>query len=121
MKAQNGMTLLEVMVALVVFALAGIALMQTTVQQASGIGRMEEKVLAGWLADNQLVQLHLEKVWREKKWSEKTVNFAGTEWYLRWRGLDSEIPQQRALDIEVRRSKEDESAVVSLRSFMVRE
>ncbi|WP_428997456.1 prepilin-type N-terminal cleavage/methylation domain-containing protein, partial [Pseudomonas aeruginosa] len=27
MKAQNGMTLLEVMVALVVFALAGIALM----------------------------------------------------------------------------------------------
>ncbi|MCA8591884.1 prepilin-type N-terminal cleavage/methylation domain-containing protein, partial [Escherichia coli] len=29
------MTLLEVMVALVVFALAGIALMQTTVQQAS--------------------------------------------------------------------------------------
>lgn len=49
------------------------------------------------------------------------MNFAGTEWYLRWRGLDSEIPQQRALDIEVRRSKEDESAVVSLRSFMVRE
>ncbi|MCM4819122.1 type II secretion system minor pseudopilin GspI, partial [Escherichia coli] len=51
------MTLLEVIVALVVFALAGMALMQASTQQAAGIGRMEEKVLAGWLADNQMVQL----------------------------------------------------------------
>lgn len=118
MKVQKGMTLLEVMVALVVFALAGIALMQTMIQQARDIGRMEEKILAVWLADNQQVQLHLEKVWPGTRWSEKTVNFAGTEWYLRWRGLDGEIPQLRALDVEVRRSKEDKSAVVSLRSFV---
>lgn len=121
MKTQKGMTLLEVMVALVVFALAGIALMQTTAHQAGGIGWMEEKVLASWLADNQMVQLHLDKIWPEKSWSEKTVNFAGIEWYMRWRGLDGEIPQQRALDVEVRRSKEDESAVVYLRSYVGRE
>ncbi|EHV09192.1 general secretion pathway protein I [Escherichia coli DEC4C] len=60
------MTLLEVIVALVVFALAGMALMQASTQQAAGIGRMEEKVLAGWLADNQMVQLQLEKTWPEK-------------------------------------------------------
>ncbi|AHG18855.1 general secretion pathway protein GspI [Chania multitudinisentens RB-25] len=121
MKTQRGMTLLEVLVALVVFALAGLALLQTTAQQAGGIGRMEEKVLASWLADNQQVQLHLDKTWPEKRWSDKTVTFAGEEWYLRWQGVDTGLDQLRALDVEVRRKKEDTAALVSLRSYVVRE
>lgn len=120
MKAQKGMVLLEILVALMVFALAGITLLQTMSQQLSGLRRMEEKVLASWLADNQQVQLHLEKVWPGVSWSEKTVTFAGVEWYLRWRGVETENSQQRALDVEVRRSKEDTSALVSLRSYVVR-
>ncbi|EKY6398842.1 type II secretion system minor pseudopilin GspI [Escherichia coli] len=119
MKAQKGMTLLEVMVALIVFALAGIALMQTVAQQVGGIGRMEEKVLASWLADNQMVQLHLEKIRPEKSWNEKAINFAGIEWHMRWRSPDSKISELCALDVEVRRSKEDESAVFSLHNYMV--
>jgi general secretion pathway protein I len=120
-KEQEGMTLLEVMVALAVFALAGMALMQTTTQQAVGIGRMEEKVLAGWLADNQMVQLQLERSWPEKGWDEKTVSFAGREWYLRWRGPGSDIPQQCRLEVEVRRTREEASALVSLRGYVDRE
>jgi general secretion pathway protein I len=121
MKTQRGMTLLEVLVALVVFALAGLALLQTTAQQASGIGRMQEKMLASWLADNQQVQLHLEKVWPELSWSDKTVTFAGEQWYVRWRGVESEISQLRALDVEVRHKKQDATAVVTLRSYAVRQ
>lgn len=118
MNMQKGMTLLEVMVALVVFALAGIALMKTTAQQVRGISWMEDKILASWLADNQMVQLHLDKVWSDKNWNEKTVYFAGKEWYLRWRGESNETVQQRALDVEVWHNKEDKSAVISLRSYV---
>ena len=70
MKKQAGMTLIEVMVALAVFALAGLAVMQATLQQTRQLGRMEEKTLAGWLADNQLVQLRLENRWPALSWSE---------------------------------------------------
>lgn len=42
MKKQAGMTLIEVMVALAVFALAGLAVMQATLQQTRQLGRMEE-------------------------------------------------------------------------------
>ncbi len=115
------MTLLEVIVALVVFALAGMALMQASTQQAVGLGRMEEKVLAGWLADNQMVQLQLEKVWQENGWGEKTISFAGTEWYLRWCEVGSDVSQQQSLEVEVRRTREDTSALVSLRGSVVRE
>nr|WP_282563832.1 type II secretion system minor pseudopilin GspI [Providencia alcalifaciens] len=118
MNMQKGMTLLEVMVALVVFALAGIALMKTTAQQVRGISWMEDKILASWLADNQMVQLHLDKVWSDKNWNEKTVYFAGKEWYLRWRGESNETVQQSALDVEVWHNKEDKSAVISLRSYV---
>ncbi|HCB0511977.1 TPA: type II secretion system minor pseudopilin GspI [Klebsiella pneumoniae] len=84
MKREAGMTLIEVMVALVIFALAGLAVMQSTLQQTRQLGRMEEKILASWLADNQLVQLRLEKRWPALSWSETTVEAAGTRWFVRW-------------------------------------
>lgn len=121
MNRQRGMTLLEVLVALVVFASAGLALLQTTSQQASGIGRMQEKIIASWLADNQQVQLRLDKTWPEKRWIGTTVNYAGEMWYLRWQGVDTELGQLRALDVEVRHNKGDAAPIVALRSYLVPE
>lgn len=86
MKKQSGMTLIEVMVATVVFALAGLAVMQATLQQTRQLGRMEEKTLASWLADNQLVQLRLENRWPALSWSETTLQAAGVSWHIRWQG-----------------------------------
>ena len=105
MKREAGMTLIEVMVALVIFALAGLAVMQSTLQQTRQLGRMEEKILASWLADNQLVQLRLEKRWPALSWSETTVEAAGT-------------PQLRALDVEVRRQKSDPAPLATLRTWV---
>jgi general secretion pathway protein I len=49
MKKQAGMTLIEVMVALVIFALAGLAVMQATLQQTRqlGVWRRKPRQLAG--------------------------------------------------------------------------
>ena len=92
MKRQAGMTLIEVMVALVIFALAGLTVMQSTLQQTRQLGRMEEKILASWLADNQLVQLRLEKRWPpsagpKPPWKppERAGLSAGREWKPRCR------------------------------------
>lgn len=50
MKREAGMTLIEVMVALVIFALAGLAVMQSTLQQTRQLrayGRENPRQLAG--------------------------------------------------------------------------
>lgn len=118
MKREAGMTLFEVMVALVIFALAGLAVMQSTLQQTRQLGRMEEKILASWLADNQLVQLRLEKRWPALSWSETTVEAAGTRWFVRWQGVETALPQLRALDVEVRRQKSDPAPLATLRTWV---
>lgn len=121
MNKQKGMTLLEVLVALAIFSLAGLTLLQTTAQQARNAGMMKEKMLASWLADNQQVRLHLNKLWPEKSATGASVTYAGEEWYLSWQGVDTEFSQLRALDIEVRRHKQDAAAIFSLRSYVVHE
>lgn len=87
MNKQTGMTLLEVLVALAIFSLAGLTLLQTTAQQARNAGMMKEKMLASWLADNQQVRLHLNKLWPEKSATGASVTYAGEEWYLSWQGV----------------------------------
>lgn len=120
MKHQTGMTLLEVLIALMIFSLVGLTLLQTTAQQTGALSRMEEKMLANWLADNQQVQLHLEKRWPDKRGGNQTVFYAGQHWNVRWQGVDTADSQLRALDVEVRRQADDPAPIVTLRSYVVR-
>lgn len=64
------MTLLEVMVALVVFAIAGLAVMKTASEHLSGLSYLEQKTLATWVVQNQLVQQRLEGSWPSDSWVE---------------------------------------------------
>ncbi|WP_205680367.1 type II secretion system minor pseudopilin GspI [Brenneria alni] len=118
---QQGMTLLEVLVALTVFALAGLAVLQTTAQQASSLSRLEEKTFAGWIAENQQVQLRLEQRWPQTSWVNGTALFAGERWYWRWQGVKTGDTQIRVLDVEVRRHKNEPAPAGMLRSYVVKQ
>ncbi|AUH00116.1 type II secretion system minor pseudopilin GspI [Pectobacteriaceae bacterium CE70] len=117
---QQGMTLLEVMIALVVFALAGLTVLKTTAQQAGTLSRLEEKTFASWIADNQQVQVQLENSWPDTRWIEGEVPFAGTLWYWRLQGVETADSHVRALDVEVRHNKNSPSSDAWLRSYVVR-
>ncbi|HAH6339336.1 TPA: type II secretion system minor pseudopilin GspI [Escherichia coli] len=121
MKKQNGMTLLEVMVALIFFSLIGIAFSHVTIQQIDGLERMRKKILANWLADNQMTQLYLDNIWLTKFEDEKYVNFAGIEWYVRWYSYKHDIPKSLILYVEVKNNKEDEIAIISIHSYVIHE
>ncbi|MEH0835148.1 type II secretion system minor pseudopilin GspI [Pectobacterium cacticida] len=120
MRRQNGMTLVEVLVALSIFALAGVAVLQTTARQASSLSRLEEKTFAGWVAENQQVQLRLEQRWPDASWVQGETLFAGIRWYWRWRGIETGDPQTNALDVEVRRNKNAVAADAALRTYVVK-
>ena len=58
---QSGMTLLEVMVALSIFSIAAIAVMNSLTVQISNLPYVEESLLAGWAANNRMVEEQFQK------------------------------------------------------------
>ncbi len=116
----RGMTLLEVMVALAIFAVAGLAVMKSAGEQVQGLGLLEEKTLAGWVANNQLVQLRLENRWPGLAWIEGQESMAGRTWYWRWQGVETGDDRFRALDVEVRSDAKDASPRATLRTYVAR-
>lgn len=122
----SGMTLLEVLVAMTLFSIAALALLKTNAQQTRSTGWLEEKTLANWVAENQMVQLRLEKVWPAVHWTSGTTEMAGRTWYWRWRGIETGQSNTRLLEVEVslteRKPNGPQSAAQGLlRSYVVKQ
>ncbi|MBE0485660.1 type II secretion system minor pseudopilin GspI [Marinobacter sp.] len=60
-KAVRGFTLLEVLIALLVFGLIATAAAEVGSQYIASYERVRDKTLAGWLADNRINELRLQE------------------------------------------------------------
>jgi len=82
MRTEKGFTLLEVMIALAIFATLAAAVMSASQYVLGQSARVEARLLAGWLADNHLSELHLQSA--TLAMGSKTLNprFAQREWRL---------------------------------------
>lgn len=117
-KSQRGMTLLEVLVALVVFAIGCMAVIRTTGQQIRSLGELEKKIIAGWVADNQLTQLVLNGTRPGALWQQGRETMADHEWNWRYRSLQTTDPEVYAIDIEVTDDPAFTHVTVQLRTWM---
>ncbi|AJI94298.1 type II secretion system protein I [Yersinia ruckeri] len=116
----RGMTLLEVLVALAVLALAGLAVIKSTGEQVRNLSHLEKKQFAAWVAENQLVRLRLQNVWPTENWHQGQSTMADLTWYWRWRGVATSDAQLRALEIEVSQDDHYAAPLSQLRSYQVK-
>ncbi|MGE4802332.1 type II secretion system minor pseudopilin GspI [Yersinia hibernica] len=116
----RGMTLLEVLVALVVLASAGLAIIKSTGEQVRNLSHLEKKQFAAWVAENQLVRLRLQNVWPAEHWHEGKSTMADITWHWRWRGVATSDAQVRALEIEVSQNEHYSAPLSGLRSYQVK-
>ncbi|KQB51605.1 type II secretion system protein GspI [Pseudomonas endophytica] len=80
MRAEKGFTLLEVMIALAVFATLAAAVMSASQYVLGQSARVEARLFAGWLADNQLNELHLQAATLAVGSRSFNQRFAQREW-----------------------------------------
>lgn len=120
LKYKSGMTLLEVMLALVILATAGLAVMQAASQSLNNQNYLQQKTFATWIASNRLAELKLEEKWPGLAWSREEVEFAGAKWYLRYEGVATGNTSFRALDIEVSDTK-DGQALGYIRTYVAKQ
>ena len=82
MRAQRGFTLLEVLVALAIFATVAAAVLTASARSLQNAARLEDKTLAGWIADNRLTELQLASSPPAPGRDSRELSFAGRQWQL---------------------------------------
>ncbi|BCN22927.1 type II secretion system minor pseudopilin GspI [Vibrio alfacsensis] len=111
----RGMTLLEVLVALAIFATAAISVIRSVSQHINTISYLEEKIFAAMVVDNQManVMLATEKL----KAKNGTEELAGRTWYWKVTPVATAQPLLKAFDVSVATAK-NTSPVVTVRSYV---
>jgi general secretion pathway protein I len=119
LKTKNlGFTLIEVMLALAVFSIAGIALLTTASNNTRNIGHLENIMFANWVTSNQLVETSLLKTWPPKNNLKGEVELAGRSWFWKQTVIKTTDNNMRAIVMEVRLHEDDKLAVSSLTTYV---
>ena len=94
-KRGSGFTLVEVMVALAVVAVALPALLLTLSQQLDAVRYLDDRAQAQWVAANRLAELRLiltAKGALQNGTLSGTEELAGREWYWWSEGVETQLP-----------------------------
>lgn len=118
---QTGFTLLEVMLAMAVFAIAGVALLGVADNNYRHISHLEEQMFANWVASNQLVAVSLDKTWPPKNNRKGKVEMAGRTWYWQQKVIKTNNKELRSIIMEVRLNEDDELVTASLMAFLAQD
>lgn len=112
----RGFTLLEVLVALAIVAVALAALVRTGAQATDNTAYLERKTFAHWVAMNQLVELQATGAGLSKGRSEGTEEMAGIEW--QWQRTVKPTPDAKLMQVEFTVGRDDEPQLVILSGFV---
>lgn len=115
-----GFTLLEVLVALAVIAVALGALISGISQSTDNEARLRDKTFAHWVALNKITEQQLSGTWPRIAITKGTVVLAEREWH--WTLTISGTPDQdlRRAEVEVRPQTADQPVVTTAVGFIGR-
>jgi general secretion pathway protein I len=117
-KKSLGFTLIEVMLAMAVFSIAGIALLSAATNNARNIGYLEDKMFANWVAANQLVTNNLVAKWPPKNNVKGDVELAGRTWFWQQKVIKTTDKGMRAIVMEIRLKADDKLPISSLTTYV---
>lgn len=125
MKRGQGFTLLEVLVALAIFALVAASVLGVSARSLQNAARLEEKTLAMWVADNRLSEMQLASEVPATGKQEGQVEFANRQWQWQSNVEATSEPTMRRISLWVALRDErgrggdiQERAVTSLTGFV---
>jgi len=102
MKRSAGFTLLEVMVALAIAALALLALFGAAAATSRATVELRERTFGHLVASNALTELRLRRAWLEPGTIDGDAQLNRRTWRWTARVVATEDPEVRRLDLEVR-------------------
>lgn len=115
----QGFTLLEVLVAMAVLAIALSAIVVNGGRFASNASSLRDKSLALWVARNRLTEIELAPAWPTTGKSNDDVKMGGTEWTWRVEVKETADPSLHRIDIRVeKKGEKNRNAYATLSGFL---
>ncbi|MFT5521577.1 MAG: general secretion pathway protein I [Enterobacterales bacterium] len=114
---QKGVTLLELLVALAVFSIAAIAILDTIGATSRIVQNIEQKTIGHWVAGNHLADIQLKSDWPNISVTRNEIGMSDRRWYLVTMVEATARPDMRKITVEVRLDKDHESALTSRIAF----
>ena len=117
LKVSKGFTLLEVMVALAIFAVAAIAVTKVGMNFTQSIGQMNDRTYAHFVAMNELTDLEINGSWPEGT-GEKVVDEQGQKWVVSHQVYNTISENVRRIEIRVALTNDDGQAAGNVTSIV---
>lgn len=114
---QKGLTLLELLVALAVFSIAAIAILDTIGATSRIVENIEQKTIGHWIAGNQLADIQLKSDWPNVSVTRNEVQMSDRRWYLVTKVEATSRPDMRQITVEVRTNQDHKSPLTSRIAF----
>jgi general secretion pathway protein I len=118
--SQKGMTLLEVMVALLIFALTGTAILKAAGDHLNNVGQIEAVTFASYVASNRLNQLQLDDTWPPKNNLKGSMEMADRTWYWQQTVTKTNDDDLRSVSISVDLDSDYSGSVTSVTTFVAK-
>lgn len=96
-----GFSLIEVLVALTIIAIALGAIISTSGHQANQAAYLKQKTIAHWIAQNEIAQLQIESAWPGIGSSKGISEMVGRDWYWTRRVIETEDKNARQIEFVV--------------------
>ncbi|PYE33176.1 general secretion pathway protein I [Idiomarina fontislapidosi] len=103
----RGFTLIEVMVAIAIFAMAALAAVSAASGHLNSLSTIQQRTFAQYVAANRLTELNLATTWPIKDNQRGSERQGGVEWQWRQQVVETVTPNVVAVTIEVTQGEQD--------------
>lgn len=117
-KIAKGFTLLEILIAIAILAVTGVAVMKASAEHINSLTILKEMTYSSWVAENRLVEMQLEDKWPPSNNKKGKMEMAGVEWFWQQKVEKVEDKSMRQITIWVMANENDKEPVYQISTFL---
>lgn len=118
LRRSQGFTLLEVMVAVAIFAGIAITISDTASMRVNNLLTMRTMTLASFVAENRLTDIRLTGITPQPGETNDVVEMADQEWRLLTEVSETQFPGLVRIDVSVAPEQTPDNSVITLSTIM---